>query len=99
MAAKRTSGSASLGDASLDDASLDDMERSMSLEYLLVVFPGPRGVLADGDPVGVTNHTLMLPANEYTIKLDGAATLPPSQDVVLAGTSVVRPRVVTFAPA
>jgi hypothetical protein len=89
MAAKRTSGS----------ASPDDMERSMSLEYLLVVFPGKRAVLADDDPVGVTNHTLMLPADEYTIKLDGAPTSPPSQDVILAGTSVVRPKVVTFAPA
>ena len=60
---------------------------------------GHRGVLADDDPVGVTNHTLMLPADEYTISLDGAATSPPSQDVILAGTSLVRPKVVTFAPA
>jgi hypothetical protein len=71
----------------------------MSLEYLLVVFPEKRAVLADGDPVGVTNHTLMLPANEYTITLDGDATQPPSHDVLLAGTSVVRPKVVSFAPA
>lgn len=71
----------------------------MSLEYLLVVFPGQRAVLADNEPVGVTNHTLMLPANEYTITLDGALTLPPSQDVILTGTSVVRPKVVTFAAA
>lgn len=76
-----------------------NMERNMSLEYLLVVFPVQRSVLADGDQVGVTNHTLMLPANEYTITLDGPATQPPSQDVVLAGTSVVRPKVVTFATA
>ena len=72
----------------------------MSLEYLLVVFPDQtRAVLADGDPVGVTNHTLILPANEYTITVDGAATQPPSHDVLLAGTSVVRPKVVSFAPA
>jgi len=69
----------------------------MSLEFLLVVFPGTRSVLADGDPVGVTNHTLMLPANEYAITLDGAATTPTSHDVVLAGTSVMRPKVVSFA--
>jgi hypothetical protein len=74
------------------------MERSMSLEYLLVVFPERRAVLADDDAVGVTNHTLMLPGNEYTITLDGAATVPPSHDVILAGTSVVRPKVVVFAP-
>jgi len=69
----------------------------MSLEFLLVVFPEKRNVLADGDAVGVTNHTLMLPANEYTITLDGAPTVPPSQDIILAGTSVVRPKVVSFA--
>lgn len=71
----------------------------MSLEYLLVVFTEQRAVLADNDPVGFTNHTLMLPGNEYTIKLDGAATQPASQDVILAGTSVVRPKVVIFARA
>lgn len=68
----------------------------MSLEFLLVVFPEQRSVLADGDSVGVTNHTLMLPTNEYTITLDGAPTDPASRDVILAGTSVVRPKVVTF---
>ena len=46
----------------------------MSLEYLLVVFPDERAVLADGDKVGFTNHTLMLPANEYEIALDGGGT-------------------------
>jgi len=69
----------------------------MSLEFLLVVFPEERAVLADGDKVGFTNHTLMLPANEYTITLDGGACSPASQDVILAGTSVVRPKVVSFA--
>lgn len=71
----------------------------MSIEFLLVVFPEERAVLADGDKVGFTNHTLMLPANEYTITLDGDKTAPASQDVVLAGTSVVRPKIVTFAAA
>jgi archaellum component FlaF (FlaF/FlaG flagellin family) len=75
------------------------VEQNMSLEYLLVVFPEQRSVLADGDAVGVTNHMLMLPADEYTITLDGAATQPPSCDVILAGTSVVKPKVVSFAPA
>lgn len=73
-------------------------EGVMSLEYLLVVFPDQRSVLADGDKVGVTNHILMLPANEYAITLDGGGYKPKSQDVILAGTSVVRPKVITFAP-
>ena len=68
----------------------------MSIEFMLVTYKEKRTVLADGDPVGVTNHTLMLPANEYTIKLDGDGYAPPEQDVVLAGTSVVQPKVVTF---
>jgi len=71
----------------------------MSLEFLLVVFPEQRAVLADGDKVGFTNHTLMLPANEYTITLDGDPCNPTSQDVILAGTSVMRPKVVSFAKA
>jgi hypothetical protein len=74
-------------------------EGVMSLEYLLVVFPDERAVLADGDKVGFTNHTLMLPANEYEIALDGGGTKPKSKTVTLAGTSVVRPMVVSFAPA
>lgn len=71
----------------------------MSIEFLLVVFPEERAVLADDDKVGFTNHTLMLPANEYTITLEGGKTAPVSQDIVLAGTSVVRPKIITFAAA
>jgi hypothetical protein len=74
----------------------------MSLEFLLVVFPESaprRAVLADGDKVGFTNHTLMLPADEYQITLEGDKTEPPFQDVVLTGTSVMRPKVIIFAPA
>jgi hypothetical protein len=74
-------------------------EEAMSIEYLLVVFPQDRAVLADGDKVGVTNHVLMLPANEYEITLDGGGYTPKSQDVILTGTSVVRPKVIIFAPA
>ena len=68
----------------------------MSVEYLLVVFKEDRTVLADGDSVGVTNHVLMLPANEYDISLEGDGYAPKSQDVILAGTSIMRPRVVSF---
>jgi hypothetical protein len=68
----------------------------MSIQYLLVKFSEQRMVLADGDQVGVTNHTLMLPADEYTMTLDGGGYAPPSQDIVLAGTSLVRPMVIVF---
>ena len=72
-------------------------EDPMNIEFLLVTYSENRTVLADGDMVGVTNHILMLPANEYTISLEGGGTNPASQDVILAGTSAVRPKVVQFA--
>lgn len=69
----------------------------MSIEYLLVVCPTECAVMADGNGVGFTNHVLMLPADEYTITVDAPGTLPASLDVVLSGTSIVRPKVVSFA--
>ena len=72
----------------------------MTIEYLLVAFPEEeqqRAVLADGDPVGFTNHTLMLPSDEYKIALEGGC-LPASKDVVLTGTSIMKPKVISFDP-
>ncbi len=68
----------------------------MSLEYLLVIHRDDRDVLADGDRVGVTNHTIMLPPNEYEITLAGENYAPPSQIVILAGTSVASPKTIAF---
>jgi len=68
----------------------------MSVEYLLVVYKGDRDVLADGDRVGVTNHTILMAPDEYIITLGGDGYEPPSETVVLAGTSIMRPRVVSF---
>jgi hypothetical protein len=71
----------------------------MAIQYLLVCYPERRAVLADGEGVGFTNHTLMLPADEYVITLDGSGYLPAKQDVVLSGTSIVKPKVIVFTPA
>jgi len=68
----------------------------MSVEYLLVVYKGDRDVLANGDRVGVTNHTLLLPNDEYIITLSGDGYATASADLVLAGTSIMRPKVVVF---
>ncbi len=68
----------------------------MSIQYLLVTCPDEVAVLADGSGVGFTNHTFMLPADEYTISLDAPGYDPLTIDVVLAGTSIVKPRVVAF---
>jgi len=70
----------------------------MVIQYLLVTYPEQRAVLVDGAGVGFTNHTLMLPADEYSITLDGSGYQPASQQVVLSGTSLVKPKVVAFLP-
>jgi len=75
------------------------IEAKMSIEYLLVTFPEERAVQANGTNVGFTNHTLMLPADEYTVTLSGAGYAPATQDVVLTGTAVMKPLVVAFARA
>jgi hypothetical protein len=69
------------------------------MEYLLVTYPEQRTVLADGEEIGVTNHTLLLPSDEYEITLAGAGYTPASQDIVLSDTSEVKPMVVPFTPA
>jgi len=70
----------------------------MAIEYLLVTYPEQRAILADGNGVGFTNHTLMLPTDEYLITLDGSGYQPPSQDIALSGTSLVKPMVISFTP-
>jgi len=70
----------------------------MAIEFLLVTYPEQRAVLADGSGVGFTNHTLMLPTDEYLITLDGDGYQPPNQDIALAGTSLVKPMVISFTP-
>jgi len=74
-------------------------EANVSLEFMLVTFPEERTVQANGANVGFTNHTLMLPADEYTVTLSGAGYAPPSQDIVLTGTTVMQPKVVIFTKA
>ena len=70
----------------------------MAIEYLLVTYPEQRAVLADGNGVGFTNHTFMLPTDEYLITLDGTGYQPPSQDIAISGTSLVKPMVISFTP-
>lgn len=71
----------------------------MAIEYLLVTYPEQRAVLADGNGVGFTNHTLMLPTDAYRIRLDGTGYQPASQSIALAGTSLVKPMVISFTPS
>jgi hypothetical protein len=55
---------------------------------------------ADGTPVGVTNHVLLLPIGTYTITLESSdfnPSAPSAIDVDLQGTSLVRPKVVSLS--
>jgi hypothetical protein len=70
----------------------------MAIQYLLVTYPEQRAVSADGAGVGFTNHVLMLPSDEYVITLAGSGYQPASRDIVLAGTSLVKPLVIAFTP-
>ena len=70
----------------------------MAIEFLLVNYPEQRAVLADGNKVGFTSNTFMLPTDEYLITLEGTDYTPPSQVVPLTGTSLVKPMVISFSP-
>ena len=59
----------------------------MSVEYLLVVYKEDRDVLADGDRVGVTNHTILLAPDEYIITL-GVVALVALTAFTILGTDV-----------
>lgn len=72
-------------------------EAAMRVEYLLVTFKEHRTVLADGTPVGITGHILMLPPGGYDITLDGDATTPADIQIDLMGTSIVHPKIVAFS--
>ena len=70
----------------------------MAIQFLLVTFAEARPVLADGVGVGFTNHILMLPGDEYEITLGGSGYSPASQNIALAGTSMIKPMVIGFSP-
>jgi hypothetical protein len=67
----------------------------MSVEYLLVVYQEDRDALAEGDRVVSPITRSSSHPGEYTITLGGGYA-PASVEVVLAGTSIMRPKVVVF---
>ena len=71
----------------------------MAIQFLKVDFPEERAVLANGNTVGLTGATLMLPPDEYQITLQGGGCEPASQTIVLNGTRIDSPMVITFARA
>lgn len=73
----------------------------MSMEYLVVRFPGSRPVLINGTINGRTNALLQLAAGTHTISLTPPMDFSPpgGHEVELRGTNPLDPRVVRFAPA
>jgi hypothetical protein len=68
------------------------------MEFLLVVYGTERDVLIDGVAAGITNHLITLAPGTYTVSLDGAGDFKPiEQDVLVTGSSPLRPMKVEFA--
>jgi hypothetical protein len=69
------------------------------MEYLTVLFPDERDVVASGNTVGFTNSIIALEPDYYVITLDGVNTRPAKWYGILSGTSVSRPMVIAFEAA
>lgn len=72
------------------------------MEFLLVVYgtehETERDVLIDGVPAGITNHLITLAPGTYTVSLDGDSNFKPTeQDVLVLGSSPLKPLKVAFA--
>ena len=70
------------------------------MEYLVVRFGAQsdrRGVLVNGNPFGQTNTLIQIEAGTHTIALVSPPDFaPPTQTVVVTGTSELAPCTVTF---
>src|SRR5437660_11831531 len=70
------------------------------MEYVFVDFPTKRRVDMDGQPFGVSNHTLACVAGHHTFDLGSPGNYSPvSQNVNVTGTTVTTPLHVLFRPA
>ncbi len=66
-------------------------------EYAFVKYPTVRGVVIDGNPSGQTDSLLQVSAGHHTFALDGDADYePPSQQVLVQGTTANDPMIVEF---
>jgi hypothetical protein len=67
------------------------------MEYLFVKFPERRKVTVDGLIQGETDRVLALSPGTYTVALEPATRCRPlRQTVVLVGTTLMKPSVITF---
>jgi hypothetical protein len=71
----------------------------MPIEFLWVIYEHDRNVEANDVVVGKTNILLRLPADAYTITLEGSDDYdPPFVDIVLGGTNRNEPKRLVFTP-
>ncbi len=67
------------------------------MEFLIVTFPGTRGVRVDGALQGWTNTVLQLEAGEHDVTLEPPKNFSPvSQHVLLENTAALDPYRIQF---
>ena len=67
------------------------------MQYLLVRFAEPRGVIIDDMAEGMTNELIELEEGTHTITLDGPHDFTPDvHELILRRTSELNPRIVIF---
>ena len=70
------------------------------MEHVTIKFPEMREVMLDGELIGRTNTTLRVEEGTHTFSLDGASDYQPiSRTMIVARTTPVIPREVTFVKA
>ena len=68
------------------------------MEFVIVICPTKRSVYVDGELTGDTNEKLQMDAGTHKFDLGAPADYDPaSQNVVMAGTTVLLPMKVVFA--
>jgi hypothetical protein len=68
------------------------------MEFVIVIYPTKRSVYVDGALTGDTNEKLWMDAGTHKFDLGVPADYDPaSQNVVMAGTTVLLPMKVVFA--
>lgn len=69
----------------------------MALEYVIVRFPTHRLAYIDGERGGYTNETLRVDTGTHVFDLGEYANYaPPSQQVLVEGTTVLEPLEIVF---
>ncbi len=67
------------------------------MEYVKVTYAGARPVNIDGAAAGTTNQVFQVDAGTHKFDLGAPADYdPPSQNILISGTSLFQPKIVVF---